>query len=80
MSNGTKVDFDDNNQICLKSIEERNLIHCKYLNLNYSMVTHLCTQYLCGLRILILRETDISSINTIFLSNLEYLDISWTRM
>ena len=67
---GTSLEFDYNRLTTATQICELNLVKCLYLNLGYSSIKSLNTQYLSQLRVLVLHETGISSIVTDSLVNL----------
>ena len=75
LNDGRNVQFGDNILSSYSRIDERNLIFCVCLNIAHSSVTFLDTIYLRNLRVLIVFETKLSSLNTLSLINLEYLDI-----
>ena len=75
-----RVTFRGNAEMILNKIDERNLIHCRYLNLNNSRVKLLRTTYLCDLRALLIWQTDISKVDTAPLIRLVYLDASSTKL
>ena len=54
------VQFASNKLIDYTSLEERNLIHCKYLNLQSCSITYLNTCYLKQLKILVLYGAKIT--------------------
>ena len=70
---GIELDFISNRLKRVQCIDERNLIHCQYLNLRNSSIQTLDTQPLCALRMLIISGTNIEMLDTSPMNNLEYL-------
>ena len=69
------VDFDDNELTEYVSLEEKNLVFCKFLNLGYSSITQLDTKELATLCVLVLKNTGVQVLQAENLVNLIYLDI-----
>ena len=63
-----------------KIIDERNLIHCLFWNINESAIAQLETIHPNNLRILILRKTSINHLCTISLLYLEYIHVGYTNI
>ena len=61
-------------------IDERNLNCALYLDLSYSSITSLDTEHISGLLGLVLHSCNISSLNTLPLTRLIHLDISFTAI
>ena len=80
LQDGSKIKFDNNNIVRSTRIDERNLKFCLYLNLRDASITSLDTTWLGALRVLILWDVKIDSINTKFLINVEYLDLGFTNI
>ena len=72
---GTNAKFSVNRLTKYPSLEEKNLVYCKYLNLGCSSIVKLDVKRLTSLRILILRVTRIQVLQTEYLVNLVYLNI-----
>ena len=80
LSNRAMISFVANKLVGFTQLDERNLVYCEQLNLNYSSLTSLCTKYLSYLRVLSLYKTKITSLLTENLINIEFLNISYTPM
>ena len=76
----TEIPFADNELTTATSVDERNLKHCCYLNLNNSSIEKLDTTYLTGLLVLNLSWCKISELCTKPLVNLIYLNIYKTKI
>ena len=68
---------------CLRtrtSVDERNLVSCRRLNFDGASITSLNTIFLKELRVLVLYNSKIVSLDTDNLSQLEYLSVGYTPL
>ena len=77
---GSDVVFDDNVLRNFTRIDERNLKFCLYLNLRFASITSLDTTWFGELRVLILWNVKINSINSKPLINVVFLHLSGTNI
>ena len=74
--NDPPIEFDDNPIFNYSLIDESYLKICEMLNLRDSPITDLHTKFLSGLYVLVLYGTKISDIDTKYVTELRYLDIT----
>ena len=80
LSDSTLVDFSDNNHKYVNSLDERNLLFCKYLSIYSSRIAHVHTELLANLRVLVIRQTPVKILNTTELVLLEHLNAGETGL
>ena len=80
LSDSTLVDFSDNNDKYVNSLDERNLLFCKYLSIYSSRIAHVHTELLANLRVLVIRQTPVKVLNTTELVLLEHLNAGETGL
>ena len=80
LNSGYILDFDDNRIIYAVNIDARNLSYCRYLNLAFSSICYIDTEYLANLLVLVVSNSDIYILNTFPLKNLQYLSAKNTNI